>query len=326
MTKLSSALSALLLSGSGMLFGAAIAPHNAHAAAPQVRTQAPGFYRVLLGDIEITALSDGSVTIPLDQLLTNTTPDHVRTVLAGHHLAAQVETSINAYLVNTGKHLVLIDAGAGTSFGKHAGGQLVHSIRAAGYKPEDIDGVFLTHIHGDHSNGLTVDGKAVFENAEVYVEERDAAFWLDPETKARVVKDHTYMVDEALVAFAPYQAAGKVRTFHAGAAVLPGIRSVPAPGHTPGHTVYEVTGDGQTMRFIGDLLHAKDVQMAEPQVTIRFDEDAKAARAQREAFFAAAAARGTIVAASHTPFPGVGRIARNARAYIWAPLNYNALQ
>jgi len=277
-TKFQTAISTLFLAGAAALSTVSLLPQAAQAAAPQVRTQAPGFYRIMLGDVEVTALSDGTVTIPLDQLLTHTAPAHVGQVLASHHLGTQVETSINAFLVNTGTRLVLIDAGAGTSFGAHAGGRLLQSIRAAGYRPGDIDAVLLTHIHGDHSNGLTVDGKAVFPNADVYVDEHDVTLWLDPSSRDKVAKGHAHMVDEALVAFAPYRQAGKLKTFHGAVEVIPGIRSVPTPGHTPGHTVYEVSGGGQTVRFLGDLLHAKDVQMAEPNVTISFDEDANAAR------------------------------------------------
>jgi glyoxylase-like metal-dependent hydrolase (beta-lactamase superfamily II) len=320
MTKLPS----LFLSAAALMAAPAWLP-AAHAAAPQVRTQAPGFYRVLLGDVEITAVSDGTVDTPLDTLLTNTSAAHVKDVLAFHHLGTQVETSINAFLVNTGKQLVLIDTGAGTSFGAH-GGHLADSIRAAGYRPEDVDVVLLTHIHGDHSNGLTIAGRAVFPNAEVVVAKGDADAWLNPANRAKVRPESVHVVDEALAAFAPYRKAGRVRTFDGPGEVVPGIRAVPIPGHTPGHTMYELTAGGKTVRFIGDTVHAKDVQMAEPQITIRFDEDDAAARRQREALFADTAARGTIVAAPHTPFPGFGYIERNGNGYLWAPLNYSSLR
>jgi glyoxylase-like metal-dependent hydrolase (beta-lactamase superfamily II) len=324
MTPIKTTLSTLFLSATTLL-AAPLWLSTAHAAAPQVRTQAPGFYRVLLGDVEITALSDGTVTIPLDKLLTNTSAAHVDEVLAGHHLGPQVETSINAFLVNTGKRLVLIDTGAGSSFGTH-GGWLADNIRASGYRPEDIDTVLLTHIHGDHSNGLTIDGKAVFPNAEVVVARGEADAWLDRANRTKVRQESVHVIDEALAAFAPYRKANRVRIFDGAGDVVPGIRAVPAPGHTPGHTAYEMTAGGQTIRFVGDLLHAKDVQMAEPQVTIRFDEDPAAARRQREAMFADAATRGYIVAAAHTPFPGLGHVERSGRAYAWTPLNYSSLR
>jgi len=128
--------SALLLAG---LLAGGFGTTSASAAAPQVLTQAPGYFRTLLGTFEVTALSDGTVTIPLDDLLTGTSVQHVRTALARSHLAPQVETSINAFLVNTGKHLVLVDTGAGALFGPDAGGRLQDSIRAAGYSAEQID-------------------------------------------------------------------------------------------------------------------------------------------------------------------------------------------
>ncbi|MDB5999218.1 MAG: beta-lactamase, partial [Rhizobacter sp.] len=82
-----------------------------HAEAPQVKSQAPGYYRLMLGSFEVTALSDGTVDLPVDQLLTNVKPALVAQILADNHLKAPLETSVNGYLINTGSKLVLVDNG-----------------------------------------------------------------------------------------------------------------------------------------------------------------------------------------------------------------------
>lgn len=148
-----------------------------YAAAPQVGVQAPGYYRMMLGKFEITALSDGTVDVPLSKLLKHAPHERITALQARAHQSAKAaETSINAFLINTGNQLVLVDTGAGQLFGPNAGGLLPQNIRAAGYQPEQIDAVLLTHIHVDHSGGLSVDGKAVFPNAVVYVDRHDADY------------------------------------------------------------------------------------------------------------------------------------------------------
>jgi glyoxylase-like metal-dependent hydrolase (beta-lactamase superfamily II) len=305
----------------GLAIGLAASPAT-HAAAPMVGTQAPGYYRMVVGAAEVTAVSDGTVMTPFDKLLTNTTPERVNALLARSHLTPNVETSINAFLVNTGTHLVLVDTGAGTSFGPGVAGKLQASIRAAGYRAEDVDAVLITHIHGDHSNGLAQDGKMLFPNATVYVNRHDTDFWLNPANKAKVAPDQRNSFGEAPPQFAPYQAAGKLKTFDGETELVPGIRALPATGHTPGHTVYALKSGGQELRFWGDMLHVKDVQFAAPEVTIRFDVDSPAAERQREAAFADAAARGYLVACAHTPFPGIGYVRKDGKAYDWLPVPY----
>ena len=118
------------------------------AAAPFAKTQAPGFYRMMLGEFEITALSDGTVKLPVKDLL-NTAPGKVDAALKKAKIAYPVETSVNAYLINTGSKLVMIDAGAGALFGPTVGG-LANSLKAAGYQPEQVDEIYITHMHPDH--------------------------------------------------------------------------------------------------------------------------------------------------------------------------------
>ncbi|MGZ9076297.1 MAG: MBL fold metallo-hydrolase, partial [Burkholderiaceae bacterium] len=124
----------------------------ATAAAPQLKTSAPGYYRMMLGEFEVTALSDGTVDLHMEQLLTNVTAARIRSALAKAYLKDPVEASVNAYLINTGSKLVLIDAGSGTFFGPTVG-KLMANLKASGYQPEQIDEIYITHMHADHVGG-----------------------------------------------------------------------------------------------------------------------------------------------------------------------------
>lgn len=123
------------------------------AAPVQARYQAPGFYRFQLGHMEITALSDGTVPQAMDQLMVAAT-GQVQQLLRESFETLPVETSMNAFVVHTGQHLLLVDTGAGSSFGPEVGNHLLRNLQAAGYSAEDMDAVLLTHVHGDHSGGL----------------------------------------------------------------------------------------------------------------------------------------------------------------------------
>ncbi|WP_208729872.1 MBL fold metallo-hydrolase [Corallococcus exercitus] len=309
-----------------LLMGAPLlAVNDAHAAPPpQVRGSSPGYYRMMLGDFEVTALSDGTVTLPMDKLLTNITAAQLKTQLARTGLdPSHVEGSINAYLIHTGEHLVLVDAGAGKALDPNASGRLLNSLRAAGYRPEDIDAVLLTHVHVDHHSGLTVDGKAVFPNAVVYVEKNEADFWLDASNEKTVAEELRAGFAQAAASFAPYLAANKVKKFTGSTELFPGVRSISVPGHSPGHSFYAIESKGQQMQFWGDLVHVKDVQFRSPGVTIKFDLDAAAAARQRLKAMNDAAAKGYYVGAAHISFPGIGRVLADGKAFTWLPVNYS---
>ena len=307
------------------LFGALFLAAGASAGAPQVKTQAPGFYRMMLGDFEITALSDGILDLHPGKLLTNTTPKEVKGLLQRSFEAEAVPTSVNAYLVNTGDKLVLIDAGAAKLFGPTLG-NLLANLAAAGYKPEQVDAVLITHMHGDHVGGLVADGKIAFPNATVHAEQRDAAFWLD---KAQLDKAPEAMKDffrGAQMSLGPYVTAGRFKAFDGSVELFPGIRSIATPGHTPGHSIYSVESKGHRLVLWGDLMHVAAVQFPKPAVTISFDTDSPAAAKQRQKAYADAAKGGYLVAASHLPFPGIGRLRAEGKGYVWVPLTYNSIR
>ena len=293
------------------------------AAAPQVKGQAPGWYRMMVGDIEVTALSDGTVALPVDKLLTNTSPAKVQAALARAYLKAPVETSVNGCLVNTGSKLVLIDAGAAGLFGPTLG-NLVNNLKASGYQPEQVDEIYITHLHPDHVGGVAADGKAAFPNAVLRVDKRDADFWLSKDNLDKAPEASKGFFQGAQGAVKPYADAGKLKTFDGAGELVPGIKAVSAYGHTPGHTVYAIESKGQKMMVWGDLMHVAAVQFPEPAVTIQFDTDSKKAAPQRQKAYADAAKNGHYVAVAHVAFPGIGQVRADGKGYRWVPVNYSS--
>jgi glyoxylase-like metal-dependent hydrolase (beta-lactamase superfamily II) len=303
--------------------GAALPFHAVHAAAPFVRRQAPAFYRMPLGGIEVTALSDGTLPVPLEKLFNNTTPEHISSVLRSSFLTSLVDLSVNAYLLNTGSRLVLIDAGTGELLGPRLG-HLVTNLRAAGYAPEQIDDIILTHIHADHSGGLSIGGNAVFPNAIVHVSKRDADYWLNPENLKQASKTQRKSFVEAVTSLRPYVETGRMQVFDDNAEPLPGFGSILRPGHTPGHSSIIVESQGETLVFWGDITHGDAVQFNEPDISIDFDIDSKAAAATRRTAFVDAAEHGYWVAGAHLPFPGIGHVKADSDEFGWVPVNYSA--
>src|SRR6202171_5078952 len=262
-----------------LLASLAAAPDAALAAAPQHHDQVPGFYRLKVGDLEVTSLFDASANLHPDWLKgKKATMDGVaRALLQDPHL---LDTVDSAFLVNTGKQLILIDAGEGTWWGPP--GRVADSLRSAGYAPEQVDLVLLTHLHADHAGGLTThDGNRVFPNADVYVAKAESDFWLSQEIAAKAPKDAQPFFQSAQAITAPYIKAGRWHTFSGSEPIVDGMQLVPLYGHTPGHTGYEFSSKGQRVLFWGDIIHAQSVQLRHPEVTAVFDIDPTAAAATR---------------------------------------------
>ncbi len=234
-----------------------------------------------------------------------------------------LETSVNAYLINTGTRLVLIDTGAAGLFGPTLGKLSAH-LKAAGYLPEQVDEVYITHLHPDHVGGLLADGKAAFPNATLRFDQHDADFWLSNDQMAKAPDDAQGFFAGAMSAVKPYQEAGRLKTFSGTTELVPGVRAEPAPGHTPGHTFYVVESRGQKLVIWGDMMHVAAVQFPDPSVVIKFDVDSKAALPQRRKAFADAARQGYYVAIAHVSFPGIGRLRAEGKGYVWVPVNYSS--
>ncbi len=302
-----------------LLFGTA-----AEAGAPQLKTQAPGYYRMMLGDVEITALCDGTFPMEVSKLLTQITPEQLDAALARSYLKEPVDASVNGFLVNTGSKLVLVDTGAGVLFGPTVG-KLLANLKASGYRPEQVDEVYITHMHPDHIGGLVVNGKAAFPNAIVRASQQEADYWLSKAHMDAAPAEAKSGYQSAMSSLQPYVAAGKFKPFDGDMELVPGIKARATPGHTAGHTVYMVESKGQTLVLWGDLMHVAAAQFPDPSVTIRFDTDSVKAAAERKRIFAEAAAHGYWVAGAHLSFPGIGHLRAAGPGYIYLHSNYDAL-
>ena len=295
----------------------------AQAGAPQVKGQAPGWYRLMVGDIEVTALNDGTVGLPVDTLLTNTQPGQVLRALQAHYLKVPLETSVNGYLVNTGGKLVLVDSGAAGLFGPTLG-NLINNLKASGYQPEQVDEVYITHMHADHVGGLMASSQLAFPNATVRAAKAEADFWLSEANMNAAPENAKGFFKGAMASLNPYVQAGRFKPFDADGELVPGVRAVAARGHTPGHTTYVVESKGEKLVVWGDLMHVAAVQFAEPTVTIQFDTDSAAAAPQRQKAYEDAAKNGYYAAIAHVSFPGIGRLRADGKGYVWLPANYTS--
>lgn len=298
----------------------ALAALQAHAAAPLSKIGTPGYARVMVGDVEVTPLNDGTADLPMVDLLNNDKAK-TRAALAAAHLGTPTTTSTNAFLVNTGTRLVLVDTGSGALFGPTLG-KLAANLAASGYRPEQVDDILITHLHPDHVGGLMADGRMVFPNATIHLDKRDADYWLDKAQMAKAPKEFVGFFQGAQVSLTPYIHAGKFKPFERNGEVVPGIASYSSYGHTPGHTTYIVESKGKRLVILGDLIHVASVQFDAPAVTIGFDSDGKQAYAARTDVFSKIAREDDLVAAAHLQFPGLGYIRARGQAWTWTPANY----
>lgn len=308
----------------------ALMPITVYAQATADAQQVDGFYKFLVGSFQVTALYDGYVSLPSTVFEGETQP-RIKQLLADKFVDNHngIQTAVNAYLVNTGNKLVLIDSGAASCFGSTTG-SILKNLVAAGYQPEQVDAVLLTHLHPDHACGISINGQKAFPNAVVYATKQEADFWLNsanldkyPAAKHQVFKAG---FENAQAALKPYQQTQQFKTYQAGDKLIDGIDVVPSVGHTVGHYSYLVTSKNQKLLVLGDVVHSHAVQFKQPSVSFEYDYDAKQAVATRYQLFTAAAKSTELVAGAHLPFPGVGHIKQvGKKQFEWIPIEFSPL-
>ncbi|MEQ5841214.1 MBL fold metallo-hydrolase [Paraburkholderia acidicola] len=263
-----------------------------------------------VGDFTITAISDGYLTASLD-FLSNIDPHEASRMQSEAGQSEPSAVHINCYVVRGAGHTVLVDSGAGGI--KQWGGRLRANLSLAGVEPSEIDTILLTHAHPDHVGGL-VDraGHIAFPNAELVVHQREVGFWQDDGNLSRASERARGNFLIARRVFEGYR--DRLRPFDEGD-VLPGIRAMPLPGHTDGHTGYLLESCDQSLLVWGDIVHFPHIQIERPDVSIAFDQDASLAATTRSRLLDRVSADGILIAGMHLGEAGFARIRRTSAGY-----------
>ena len=310
------ALSTAALATLGRPALAKVMPSQPAAAAT---TQVAGIYRTHVGEIVVTSVLDGGMELGLG-LFAPVTEDDLKTQQEkSFQTPGPVKAYVNTFVVHTQDKVILVDSGYGTAGGDTLG-KLQQNLTAAGYKPQDITDIYLTHAHIDHVSGLTgPDGKPVFTNAQIKLAEAELQFWFDDEKRSKAPEGMQGLFKAARTALTPYKDAGRVATFKPGDVLSTGVTSVDLAGHTPGHCGFRVSDGKDQLLIWGDIVHAPALQFAHPDWSIAFDTDKEKALAARTRILDEVATDLIRIAGMHLGFPALGNVAKAQTGYDFVP-------
>ncbi len=296
----------------------------AEAKAPFAGTQNAGFYRYKIGDIEATAITDGFGERPLEGFIKNAELADVKAVLAQSAMPQdKLRIPFTTTVLNTGGKLVMIDAGNGNS-GAPTTGQWMANFKAAGFLPEQVDLIIFSHFHGDHINGYRLkDGTSPFVNAELMVPSVEWAFWMDDGQMSRASEGMKGAFANVHRVFDPVKA--KVMQYEAGKELIPGVTSIAAFGHTPGHMTYTVASGSARHILMCDTTNHPALFVRKPEWSAVFDMDAPEAITARRKMLDMAVTEGSTVSFYHAPFPATGKIIKDGASYALVPTPWSTV-
>lgn len=277
-----------------------------------------GFFQQALGKAHITALSDGVGRRPLDAGFVRNAPlADVQAALTSAGLpTTHLDVPYTCFVVDLDGHRYLIDTGFADN-GAAGTGHLHQHMREAGIDPASIHSVIISHLHGDHIQGLRrKDGTLVYPQAVVHLPQPELAFWLDDarmQTAPEAARGGFQTVRRVFQNY-PKEL---LRPFQPGSDLAPGLSTIAAFGHSPGHTALRVQSGGEIFTFIADAVHLPALFMRHPDWQVQFDMNPEQAHRTRHALLARLAAEGGWVGGYHFPLPGIGRVRRAGAGYEW---------
>ncbi|MEO1089934.1 MAG: MBL fold metallo-hydrolase [Pseudomonadota bacterium] len=289
------------------------------AASPMLGAARPTYYRFVLGGFEVTTLLDGAIQLdgPHPIFGQDQTAEAVEALAEANHLpATRMEIGFTPVLVNTGNELVLFDSGNGPGR-RPSAANLVQTLAAAGYTPEQVDVVVLTHFHGDHVGGLIEDGSVVYPNARLVTHAREFDFWTAEERLSGPTENTARLVQANVVPLAE-----RMTFIDDGQDAASGITMVAAHGHTPGHAAYHIESEGRRLLLWADAANHYVMSVQRPDWHVRFDMDKEMAAATRRQLLDMAAAERIPATGYHMPFPAVGFVEADGAGYRWVQASY----
>jgi glyoxylase-like metal-dependent hydrolase (beta-lactamase superfamily II) len=311
-------------------FGPEFAPRLAHAAAPPVGKQVPGFYRYKVGSYEITVSTDGARSFPLpDTFVNNAKKDEVNAALESAFLPKDKITLVfNPIVVNTGSRLIAIDTGYGPAVGAQpnsTAGLYQQNLVASGIDVKSIDTVIISHYHQDHVDGLlTADGKPAFPNAEILVPAVEHKFWMDDGEMSRAPKGRMEGLFKNNRRVFNGEVLKRLKQFEWGKEIAPGITSVETAGHSIGHTSFVVASESARMFVFSDVTNRPELFVRNPGWHAFFDQiPDQAEKARRKVLDMLVAEREMLVQTFHAPFPGTGHIEKDGQNYRFVPIPWS---
>jgi glyoxylase-like metal-dependent hydrolase (beta-lactamase superfamily II) len=299
------------------------------AAVPPAGAQAPGFYRYKVGAYECTSINDGARSFPMPDTFVKNVPkeEALAAAEAAYMPKGMVTVPFNPQLINTGSKLVLIDCGNGIATyepTKGAVGRTLQNLAAAGVDPKSIDVVLMSHLHPDHTNGIrAADGSMAFPNAEIMVPAKDWEFWTSEENAAKAQSNEMMKNYFANVKKIYNGIESKVTKYDWGKEVAPGITSVEAPGHTPGHTAFVIASGNSKILVQSDVTNIPELFLRNPDWHVAYDVDPVQAQATRHKFYDMASAEKALVVGFHFTFPSIGHVEKDGSKYRLVPIAWN---